>query len=94
MLVTNYFKLAACTIVAIYMQRRQIELFFKLLKQQLKIKTFVGTSANAAHIQIWTAVKSDVGRIWGRAYMNGRVIFAAREHREHECANAIRPLVQ
>ena len=55
-LLTNNFHLAASTIVAIYKQRWQIELFFKLLKQQLKIKTFVGTSANAVRIQIWTAL--------------------------------------
>jgi hypothetical protein len=52
-LLTNNFELAASTIAAIYKQRWQIELFFKLLKQQLKIKTFVGTSANAVRIQIW-----------------------------------------
>ena len=56
MLLTNNFHLAASTIAAIYRQRWQIELFFKLLKQQLKIKTFVGTSANAVRIQIWTAL--------------------------------------
>lgn len=55
-LLTNNFKLAASTIAAIYKERWQIELFFKLLKQQLKIKTFVGTSANAVRIQIWTAL--------------------------------------
>jgi len=55
-LLTNNFQLAASTIAAIYKERWQIELFFKLLKQQLKIKTFVGTSANAVHIQIWTAL--------------------------------------
>jgi len=55
-LLTNHFELAASTIAAIYKQRWQIELFFKLLKQQLKIKTFVGTSANAVRIQIWTAL--------------------------------------
>jgi IS4 transposase len=43
-------------IAAIYKERWQIELFFKLLKQQLKIKTFVGTTANAVRIQIWTAL--------------------------------------
>lgn len=55
-LLTNNFVLAASTIAAVYKQRWQIELFFKLLKQQLKIKTFVGTSANAVRIQIWTAL--------------------------------------
>ncbi len=37
-------------------QRWQIELFFKALKQNLRIKTFVGTSSNALQIQIWTAL--------------------------------------
>jgi len=55
-LLTNNFTLAAATIAAIYKERWQIELFFKLLKQQLKIKTFVGTSANAVRLQIWTAL--------------------------------------
>jgi hypothetical protein len=55
-LLTNHFELAATTIADIYKERWQIELFFKLLKQQLKIKTFVGTSANAVRIQIWTAL--------------------------------------
>lgn len=55
-LLTNNLKLAASTIAAIYKQRWQIELFFKAIKQNLKIKTFVGTSANAVHIQIWTAL--------------------------------------
>lgn len=55
-LLTNHFERAASTIAAIYKERWQIELFFKLLKQQLKIKTFVGTSANAVQIQIWTAL--------------------------------------
>ena len=55
-LLTNNMKLAADTIAAIYKQRWQIELFFKAIKQNLKIKTFVGTSANAVHIQIWTAL--------------------------------------
>jgi hypothetical protein len=55
-LLTNNLKLAASTIAAIYKARWQIELFFRALKQNLKIKTFVGTSANAVHIQIWTAL--------------------------------------
>jgi hypothetical protein len=53
---TNHLKLAANTIAAIYKDRWQIEIFFKALKQNLKIKTFVGTSANAVKIQIWTAL--------------------------------------
>lgn len=55
-LITNNFALGASTIAAIYKERWQIELFFKALKQQLRIKTFVGTSANAVRIQIWTAL--------------------------------------
>ncbi len=46
----------ATTIAEIYRQRWQIEVFFRYLKQNLRIKTFVGTSANALHIQIWTAL--------------------------------------
>ena len=53
---TNNLKLAASTIAAIYKDRWQIELFFKALKQTLKIKTFVGTSENAVQTQIWTAL--------------------------------------
>jgi hypothetical protein len=53
---TNNMKFGATTIAAIYKDRWQIELFFKALKQNLKIKTFVGTSANAVKIQIWTAL--------------------------------------
>lgn len=57
-LLTNHLKFGATTISAIYKDRWQIETFFKLLKQNLKIKTFVGTSANALQIQIWTALIS------------------------------------
>jgi hypothetical protein len=55
-LLTNELKLSAATISAIYKERWQIELFFKALKQSLKIKTFVGASANAVRTQIWTAL--------------------------------------
>src|SRR5208282_2480693 len=53
---TNHRSFAASTIAAIYRQRWQIELFFKALKQNLRIKSFVGTSPNALQIQIWTAL--------------------------------------
>jgi Transposase DDE domain/Domain of unknown function (DUF4372) len=54
--VTNNLKLAASTIAAIYKERWQIELFFKALKQSLRIRTFVGTTENAVQTQIWTAL--------------------------------------
>ena len=54
--VTNHLKLAASTIAAIYKDRWQIELFFKAIKQSLRIKTFIGTSENAVQTQIWTAL--------------------------------------
>jgi len=53
---TNHLNLGATTIAGIYKERWQIEIFFKALKQNLKIKTFVGTSANAVKTQIWTAL--------------------------------------
>lgn len=53
---TNNFRLAARTIADIYKARWQIELFFKCIKQNLKIKTFVGTSRNAVLTQIWIAM--------------------------------------
>lgn len=53
---TNQFKLAARTIAEIYKARWQVELFFKWIKQNLKIKSFVGTSKNAVLTQIWIAM--------------------------------------
>ena len=53
---TNNLRLAASTIAAVYKDRWQIELLFKALKQSLRIKTFVGTTANALKTQIWTAL--------------------------------------
>jgi len=53
---TNNLKLAATTIAAIYKERWQIEVFFKELKQNLKVKTFVGTTPAALLTQIWTAL--------------------------------------
>jgi DDE family transposase/uncharacterized protein DUF4372 len=53
---TNHLTFGATTIAAIYKERWQVELFFKALKQNLKIKTFVGTSPNALKVQVWTAL--------------------------------------
>lgn len=53
---TNNFKLAARTIADIYKARWQVELFFKWIKQHLKIKSFTGTSKNAVLTQIWVAL--------------------------------------
>ena len=53
---SNLLAFGATTIAAIYKERWQVELFFKALKQTLKIKTFVGTSANAVRTQVWTAL--------------------------------------
>ena len=55
-LLTNQLQFAASTIADISRERWQIELFFKALKQNLKIKTFVGTSANAVRIQICDSI--------------------------------------
>jgi hypothetical protein len=55
-LLTNHLEFGSSTISAIYKDRWQIELFFKALKQNLKVKTFVGTTENALYIQIWTAL--------------------------------------
>jgi len=57
-LLTNHLDFSARTISDIYKERWQIELFFKAIKQNLRIKTFVGTSENAFYIQIWTALIS------------------------------------
>lgn len=54
-LLTNHQTFGSTTISSIYKDRWQIEIFFKTIKQNLKIKTFVGTSPNAVMIQIWTA---------------------------------------
>lgn len=54
--VTNIMHLSARTIGEIYRSRWSVEKFFRAIKQNLRIKTFVGTSENALHIQIWTAL--------------------------------------
>ena len=53
---TNNFDLPALTIALLYKSRWKVELFFKWIKQHLRIKTFFGTSANAVKTQIWIAV--------------------------------------
>src|SRR6202165_422402 len=57
---TNNFMLPALTIAQIYKSRWQVELFFKWIKQHLRIKAFYGTSENAVKIQIWIAVAAYV----------------------------------
>jgi transposase len=53
---TNNFELPAATIAALYRQRWQVELFFKWIKQHLRIKAFYGTTLNAVRTQIWIAI--------------------------------------
>jgi hypothetical protein len=53
---SNLLHLAGSTVAAIYKERWKVELFFKALKQNLKVKTFLGTSANAVKTQVWTAL--------------------------------------
>ena len=55
-LLTNHLGLGSTTVARIYRERWQVEVFFRTLKQNLRIKTFVGTSANALKIQIWSAL--------------------------------------
>jgi transposase len=54
--ITNNFTLSAATVCALYKSRWQVELFFKWIKQHLRIKRFFGTSENAVKTQIWIAV--------------------------------------
>ena len=63
-LLTNNFKLAASTITALYKARWMIEVFFRNLKQLLRIKSFIGTSRNAVEIQIWTALITMLVLTW------------------------------
>ena len=55
---TNNFELPAATIAQLYKARWHIEIFFKWIKQHLRIKAFFGTSENAVKVQIWTAVST------------------------------------
>ena len=56
MFLTNHFVLDALTVAALYRKRWQVELFFKWIKQHLRIKRFFGTSENAVKTQVWIAV--------------------------------------
>lgn len=57
-------KLVASTIAELYKARGQIEIFFRSVKQQMKIKSFIGTSRNAVEIQIWTALVTMLLLCW------------------------------
>jgi hypothetical protein len=57
---TNNFDLPALTIAELYRYRWQVELFFKWIKQHLRIKAFFGTSENAVKSQIWIAISAYV----------------------------------
>jgi len=63
-LLTNHLDFGSTTISAIYKDRWKIELFFKAIKQNLRIKTFIGTTENALRIQIWTALLALVLLKW------------------------------
>lgn len=63
-LLTNNFKLAASTIADLYKARWNIEIFFRNLKQLLRIKSFIGTSRNAVETQIWTAMTTMLILAW------------------------------
>ena len=53
---TNHWTLEAATIAELYRQRWQIELFFRWVKQSLRIRTFYGTAANAVRVPLWSAI--------------------------------------
>lgn len=55
---TNHFELEATAVAGLYRSRWQVELFFKWIKQHLRIRSFVGTSANAVRVQVWTAIST------------------------------------
>ena len=56
MFVTNNFIQPALTIASLYKSRWQVKLFFKWIKQHLRIKAFYGTSENAVRVQVWVAI--------------------------------------
>jgi transposase DDE domain len=63
-LLTNNFKLSASTIEQLYKARWMIEIFFRNIKQLLKINSFIGTSRNAVETQIWTALSTMLLLCW------------------------------
>ncbi|NLD47845.1 MAG: transposase [Clostridiaceae bacterium] len=70
-ILTNNFSWSAKTVAAVYKERWQIEIFFKTLKQNLKIKSFLGTSRNAVMIQIWIAMIAYL-LLWNLQYLSRR----------------------
>jgi len=68
-ILTNNFSWSAKTVAAVYKERWQIEIFFKALKQNLKIKSFLGTSRNAVMIQIWIAMIAYL-LLWNLQYLS------------------------
>ncbi|WP_038246457.1 IS4 family transposase, partial [Ghiorsea bivora] len=68
--ITNHFHWSANTIAGIYRQRWQVELFFKWIKQNLKIKTFIGTSMNAVITQIMVALCTYLMLAWMKFTFN------------------------
>jgi len=75
--ITNNFELSAQEVADIYKERWQIELFFKWIKQNLKIKTFWGTSKNAVFIQIWVALIVSL-LLWIHKHIDGIEVSAQR----------------
>ena len=63
-LLTNNFKLSAPTIAQLYKARWMIEIFFRNIKQLLKIKSFIGISRNTVETQIWTALSTMLLLCW------------------------------
>jgi len=69
-LFTNNFELSAHTISALYRRRWQVELFFKRIKQHLRLRAFFGRTPNAVQVQIWTAICAYLLTAIARKQMN------------------------
>ena len=94
---TNNFTLPALTIAQLYRCRWQVELFFKWIKQHLRIKAFFGTSANAVKTQVWIAIASTCwspssrsGSGWRRACTPFSRFSACRCSRKSRCNKPFR----